>query len=483
VLIWDADEKRRNHVCDFIEEAGARTRVLTDVAELAAVARSASRGLAVVAIGQEPVAVSPYLEPVRLLKRCGWRVLAYENEVGQWPVNVKCLPLLAGAVELLDSAESAFPRKLRRRALTELRLLAGQHLQEQEIRSALERLGVVGESPDMLAIFRQVVRFSALSDLPVLITGETGTGKELLARAIYQFDPKRAGQPFLALNCGAISPALAESELFGHRRGAFTGADRNRPGLIRSAAGGVVFLDEIGELEAALQAKLLRVLQEKSILSIGEEREVPVHARFIAATNRDVEQMVADGKFRADLLHRLRVLAIHIPPLRERKTDVPLLVRHFVHKHRAIRGAAPLAVSADFLEALRQLDLPGNARQVENLVRQALVSDTGSDELGLNDLPEEVLQQLTGRAEVRGSGAEVTVSTDDLAAPEMADMVRRVLESHGWNLSGAVRECERQMFAAAMQRTHGNQAQTARLLGITARSVYNKVRKHHLTLS
>ena len=198
----------------------------------------------------------------------------------------------------------------------------------------MKRLGSVGESQAMMAVFHTVLRVSPLSDMPVLITGETGTGKELLAHAIHQLDPKRCHGPFIALNCSALSPGLAESELFGHRRGAFTGADRERKGLIRAAEGGVLFLDEIGELDDALQAKLLRVLQENRVLGIGDDQEVAVNVRIIAATNRNLDAMVQQRTFRADLFHRLNVLAIHIPPLRERPADLKPLIEHFLEKHQ-----------------------------------------------------------------------------------------------------------------------------------------------------
>jgi transcriptional regulator with GAF, ATPase, and Fis domain len=218
----------------------------------------------------------------------------------------------------------------------------------------MQQQGIVGQSQAITAVFQTLLRVSPLSDLPILITGETGTGKELLAHAIHQLDPKRCDGPFMALNCAAISPGLAESELFGHRRGAFTGADHDRKGLIRAAEGGVLLLDEIGELDDASQAKLLRVLQEHRVLGIGEEREVPISVRIIAATNRDLGEMVQQRRFRADLFHRLNVLAIHIPPLRERPTDLKPLIEHFVHKYQDLRPDSPLVLAPEFIEAVTQ---------------------------------------------------------------------------------------------------------------------------------
>jgi transcriptional regulator with PAS, ATPase and Fis domain len=226
-----------------------------------------------------------------------------------------------------------------------------------------------------------------LSDVPALITGETGTGKELLAHAVHQLDLKRCQGPFIALNCSAINPGLVESELFGHRRGPFTGADRDRKGFIRSAEGGVLFLDEIGERDDALQAKLLRVLQENRVLGVGEDREVAVSVRITAAMNRDLEAMVQLRRLRADLFHRLNIVAIRIPPLGERPADLKPLIKHFLEKYQHLRPACALSVEPEFSEALTQLQLPGNARQLENLVRWALVHKDDDTALNLRDLP------------------------------------------------------------------------------------------------
>ena len=216
-----------------------------------------------------------------------------------------------------------------------LRVESRNQEEAQEITSVMRDMGMVGSSTAMMRVFRSVIRFSALSDLPVLIAGETGTGKEGLARALHRLDPKRRGGPFVAVNCGAIAASLAESEFFGHRRGAFTGADRDRKGLIRSAEGGVLFLDEIGELEASLQAKLLRVLQENRVLGVGEDREIQVNVRVVAATNRDLDQL-GQSQFRVDLFHRLNVLSIQVPPLSERADDLAPLTQHFLEKYRSL---------------------------------------------------------------------------------------------------------------------------------------------------
>ena len=341
-------------------------------------------------------------------------------------------------------------------------------------------LGIVGRSPDMLSLFRQLVRLSALSDLSTVITGETGTGKELLARALYALDAKRRGGTFVALNCGAISPALAESELFGHRRGAFTNAHRDRKGLIRAAHKGVLFLDEISELGAPLQTKLLRVLQESRVLAVGEDQEVAIDVRVVAATNRPLERLVAEGQFRADLYHRLNVMSLNVPPLRERRADIPPLVEHFTRKHRGLNGAVCSAIQSGFLEAVCRLDLPGNARQLENLVRFALVHNDGGGPLGLRDLPPNVWTDVLSH-----DGSPVVESPGQVSAPPepldgaLTTYPARLLAANSWNLSRSLESCERSMLEAAMRESRGNQSRAARLLGITPRSVYNKLRRYH----
>src|SRR6266536_1244101 len=346
---------------------------------------------------------------------------------------------------------------------------------------------MVGNSPALFAAFDRAMRFSSVSDLPVLITGESGTGKELLARAIHRLDPKRNEGPFVPVNCAAINPGLAESDFFGQRRGSFTGAGRNRKGLIRSAEGGVLFLDEIGELEPRLQAQLLRVLQESCVLSVGEELESPVNVRFLAATNCDLERMVAEGEFRVDLFHRLCVLLVQIPPLRERPCDLPPLVHHFVRKHDPSKTGAPRKISLDFVAALRLLNLPGNARELENIVCEALLNHPGDGELDLRDLPVAVLRQLAEPSGATGApssdGATRVNDLSDFIAEQMSELARQVLAKSGWKLSRAMEVWERQFLSVALRHAQSNQTQKARLLGITARSISRKIHKYRLKAS
>ena len=434
--------------------------------------------IAVVAL-TEPGA-SSRIEAVRAFSENSVRVICYAPGIRSWPLGEQCRPLLAGAWKVLDSDAADF--------VTALRQLIVRHLEEESVRaedyarikSEMKSLGIVGESASLISVFRWVSRVSRLSDLPALIAGETGTGKELFAQAIHCLDRKRSNGPFVPVNCGAISAGLIESELFGHRRGAFTGADRERRGLIRAADSGVLFLDEVGELEPAAQTKLLRVLQERRILSVGDDRETRVDIRIIAATNRNLEEMVKEGRFRLDLYHRLNVLSVKVPPLRERKEDLRPLIDYFVSQ--ADPGRRRFAISAEFVDALSHLPLHGNAREVENLVRRVLLEKGDESELGLSDLPVEVWEQLSNQASnipERPNEQEGLTETACSGA-QLAAWLARLLDQSGWDLPRSLDYCERLLVEAALGRAGGSQSRTARLLGITPRSVYNKIRKHGL---
>jgi two-component system response regulator HydG len=470
VLICDTSGHSKAAIRTAIANCGATARWVDDVDELTtlpAQVSSACCGTAVVAIGRVASDDPTPSRLIRTFSEKGFTVIACTDGAGALPLAARCQLYLAGCVSLLDSADAAFHEELERTLARLVAQASHSGAEDEHLRTIMADVGAVGESPALLSVFRRLARISPLSDLSTLITGETGTGKELLARALYAQDAKRRHGAFVSLNCSAISPMLAESELFGHRRGAFTGADRDRKGLIRAADGGVLFLDEIAELSVQLQAKLLRVLQEGRVLAVGDEREVAVSVRIIAATNADLRAMVDAGTFRADLFHRLNVLSLHLPPLRERRADIPPLVAHFARRHGILNPGMPVTWHVEFVDALCQLDLPGNARQLENLVRWALVhNSTGRLELG--DLPPEVWEQLAHK--VPPASAAASLPPDPVG----------LLATNDWNLSRSLDSCERSIIATALRVSHGNQSRAARLLGITPRSVYNKVRRHKL---
>jgi transcriptional regulator with GAF, ATPase, and Fis domain len=430
-------------------------------------------GIALVVADGPPSFQAPVLEDVRRLKIGGFVVLCCARDANTWPLGVRCRLLISGAAEVFDSTASGFTHDLRQRLDELLAAEAGREREIGQLRQQMLRLGVVGNSPRITDAFRSIVRVSAVTDLPVLITGETGTGKELAARAVHQLDPRRRDRPFIAVNCGAISAGLAESDLFGHRRGAFTGAEHERMGLVRAARGGVLFLDEIGDLDAGLQAKLLRVLQERRVLAVGDDHEVAVDVRIVAATNRDLEEMVRLRTFRADLFHRLNVLTIRLPALRDRPEDIEPLVTHFVARCGGGRAETVFA-SREFVEALRQVDLPGNIRQLENVVRRAVVAASHGEQLRLSSLPPEFWQELAR------SGVDATEPSRIRDASTPLDPVA-ILEASAWKLDGALALCEQQLVAAALGASRGNRSRAARLLGISPRCIFNKMRKHRLS--
>ena len=432
---------------------------------------------ALVALEECPSLDSPVLDLVRTMVRKGIVVVCYADRAQTWTLAKRCNVLVAGAVNLFDSSEEKFELELTQTVVELLHWAKGRIDEQERTKREMRQVGIVGESKVMCSIFDWIKRVSVLSDLPSLITGETGTGKELIVKAIYHLDPKRSRGPFVVVNCGAIGAGVAESELFGHCRGAFTGAEHSRKGLIRAANGGVLFLDEIGDLDLALQAKLLRVLQENRVLSVGEDKEVSIDVRVLAATNRNLEEMVRQGTFRADLFHRLNILSIEVPPLRLRRADLAPLVKHFAEKHGELAFVKPVQIDAEFIEAFSRLELIGNARELENLVRRVLVNKSSAGPLLLSDLPAEVLAEI----------AQKKVENDDQASPATRDSFEdldaslpQLLRVNDGNLARTLEHCERVLIASALESSHGNRTQVAKQLGITSRSVYNKLRKYHL---
>jgi len=344
------------------------------------------------------------------------------------------------------------------RALVQKALEKGALLAENErLRAQLGRERgheLLGRSEGMRRVFELVHRI-ANARTTVLVTGESGTGKERIARAIHEASDRR-DKPLLVVNCGAIPEALMEAELFGHEKGAFTGAVSSRLGIFRDAEGGAVLLDEIGELPPALQVKLLRVLQERRVRGVGASGEVPVDVRVIAATNRNVEEDVRAGRFRQDLYYRLNVIRIEVPPLRERREDIHLLAEHFLLRCAAEQNKTIRGLSPDALRALEAYAFPGNARELENIVERAVALATGQT-IGLGDLPREV----------SGAAAQPT--------PALVG-----LPDEGCNLDDVLGEVERRLLLQALERSGGVRTQAAKLLGVTLRSLRYRLQKHAL---
>ncbi|MET0647232.1 MAG: sigma 54-interacting transcriptional regulator [Pyrinomonadaceae bacterium] len=480
-LLCERRAARLETISRVVEECGAR---LFDAGSFATAGEGLPRAGSIILVALEecPEAGTPLAGQIGAFRRGGLVVVCYGDGVRQWPLGRRCQLLLAGALDLLDSGQAEFPQELARTLTRLVSAEAHGRAEDEKIRGVMRRLGAVGQSREMLAVFRWAVRVSALSDLPALVTGETGTGKEVLVNALHRLDEKRCRGPFVALNCSAINPNLAESELFGHRRGAFTGAEAGRKGLIRSAEGGVLFLDEVGDLDLSLQAKLLRVIQERRVLGVGDDREVDVSVRVIAATNRDLGELVRQGRFREDLFHRLNTLSVHIPPLRQRTDDIGPLVEHFLDKHRHAGGdGQTLSAGTEFVEALKLMRLPGNARELEHLVARVVGDRETAEPLRLLDLPPDAWRELAvGESSAQAPEAAEADAAHPTSPEELRAQLAHVLDDNGWNLTRSLEYCERLLLESALERAEGNQTQTAKLLGITARSVYNKVRKHNL---
>ncbi len=336
-----------------------------------------------------------------------------------------------------------------------------------EVERARGVVQLIGDSPPMRQLISLTERV-ANSDATVLIFGESGTGKELLSRTIHRLGP-RADQPFVAFDCSALSPSLLEAELFGHEKGAFTGAGKARRGLFREAHGGTIFLDEIGDIAASVQNKLLRVLQEREIKPVGGDQFVKIDVRVLAATNKDLKQLVAKGQFREDLYWRLAVVPIQVPPLRERREDIPQLAAHILARRR---GAAktfannearyPTRISANALARLSAYHWPGNIREMENVLSRAAILCDG-EEIRSDDLD---LVGLGGGETDTPMGRLVVDASQGLPLKKVVD--------------AAVRELERQAISDALKHSDGSAAKAAKLLGISRASIYNKIREYRL---
>jgi len=444
ILIVEDDPVQREMLSGFLRDLGVETVEAGDGHE--ALDRLSSQPIDLVVTDLR----MPGMEGSELLRE----IKSQNPEVGV--VLVTAYGTVQGAVEALK--DGACNYLLKPLDLDEVEQVIGRCLAERQLkrenRELRQRLGEIESLPGivtaggpMAETLSKVARV-APSNVSVLLLGESGTGKELLARAIHAASP-RADGPFVAVNAAALSPTLLESELFGHERGAFTGADRSRAGRFESAKGGTLFLDEIGELPSDIQVKLLRVLQERSIERVGSNRSIPVDVRVVAATHHDLPARLQEGSFREDLYYRLAVVTIELPPLRRRRSDIPLLVDHFLDKHVGAAGGESNSFSREAMDLVVRYDFPGNVRELENLVQRCLVLARGSL-ISIDDLPASIL----------GATQTSTVETPDATLPARIEALERV----------AIDE--------ALQLESGNQTKAASRLGISERALRYKLAKY-----
>jgi nitrogen regulation protein NR(I) len=328
------------------------------------------------------------------------------------------------------------------------------------------RDAIVGNSRAMQAIYKEIGRVAA-KPVTVLIRGETGTGKELIARALYQHS-ERANEAFVAVNCAAIPETLLESELFGHERGAFTGADTRRIGRFEQAHRGTIFLDEVGEMSLSTQAKLLRVLQEKCIQRLGGRETIPLDVRVIAATHRDLEAGLAEKSFREDLYYRLKVVVIQLPPLRERIEDIPALIRYFLHRSGAELGVRNPSIQPEAVQFLQGQPWRGNVRELENLMRQAILVSRGYP-IGVELVRDLVAQPHRSALGTQSLARQISDLVAAARAGELEGIHARVME-----------EVERELFGQAIRAAEGNRAKAARWLGVSRVTMREKINRYGL---
>ena len=427
VLVVDDDESLRRVVEYNLGEEGYRVLTASDGAAGLRAFQDASIDLVVSDVRM------PDMDGLELLTR----IKTIQPEVpvimltAHGTINSAVEAMKLGAFDYLTKPFNRDQLKAAVRKALEIAALTTENRQlRQVVAERFSFASMIAGSRAMRAVTETAARV-AQGDTTVLLEGESGTGKELLAKAIHFHSPRKRG-PFVTINCGAIPEQLLESELFGHRRGSFTGAVADKKGKFEVAHGGTIFLDEIGELPSLLQVKILRVLQEREIDKVGEARSIKVDVRVIAATNRDLEKMIADASFRDDLYYRLAVVSIRVPPLRERTDDIPFLVDHFLTKHAERLGRTRPSVDKAVYSAFNLYGWPGNIRELENVIERALVLDKDGV-LALDDLPERVSTREHRVANLRMEIPDDGISLEDVER----ELIVAALEKHNWNQTRA----------------------------------------------
>jgi len=367
---------------------------------------------------------------------------------------------------LVDEVKLAITQALEKLALRRQNLA---YRRDAAARNSLDNIIGAGAAMEDL---KQTIRTVSSTNSTSLIQGESGTGKELVARAAHSCSP-RASEPFVSVNCGAFPETLLESELFGYVKGAFTGANQNKRGLFEMADGGTIFLDEISEMSTGMQVKLLRVLQERVVRPVGGTQEIAIDVRVISATNRDLDRMVGDALFREDLYYRLSVIPVRVPPLRERREDIPLLANHFLKKYSSAAGKSIRAITSGCLELLATYEWPGNVRQLENTIERAVALADG-ELLDIN-LPAE-RPKARAMAAAAGAGSNGTaVASISGGSPSVA-----TIPSDGMDMERYVADIERSLLQSALQQTNGVQTRAAEMLKLSYRSFRHLMKKYDI---
>ncbi len=471
ILVVDDDENHADVVVASLEKLGACCVVAHD--EQTALRETESRYFDVIITDLMLQKQDGGLEILKTVKQ-----QSEETEVivvtGHSSVEVAVEAMRQGAFNYLQKPlDLKQLRTITEKAAESSRLRRVNRELKQRLDEKFGFSGVIGSSPQMLAVIERLKRI-APTDATVLIQGETGTGKELFAQSVHQ-NSLRKNKPFVALNCGALSESILESELFGHVKGAFTDASSDRLGKFEYASGGTLFLDEVGDMPMPTQIKLLRVLENGEVTRVGSNNTIKVNVRLISATNRNLEEAVANGTFRQDLYHRLKVVTIRIPPLRERKTDIPVLLDYFLKQFSKRYGKTFRGVTPAARKTLFGFAWPGNVRQLRNAAESMLVVDY-DNMIDIDDLPEEVGGVLTLQESVDITSSNITSQANSENWPGPSEDGRGLHELIGKPLT----EIERLFITETLQSTGGNREETAKLLGIGERTLYRKIKEYGL---
>lgn len=440
ILVVDDDLIAAELLAEVLAKEGYRVEVTTSGSEAIRIAEKGPLDLVITDIKMPEIGGLQVVSALR--KRRPDITLIVITAFGSFQTAVEAIQ--NGAYDYISKPFKIEEMKvIVRRALEQRRLLRDNQFHLEETGAAAPFENLIGNSPKMLEIYKLVARV-ANSDVSILIQGESGTGKELVARAIHDHS-LRASKPYVAVNCGALAESLLESELFGHTKGAFTGAITQKKGLFEEANEGTCFLDEIGEISPALQTKLLRVLQEREVRPVGSSENIPINIRIVAATNKDLKLLVRSGQFREDLFYRLHVVTVTLPPLREHIEDIPLLADYFLQKHIQRAQKNVQGISKETMKALAAYDWPGNIRQLENVIERAIALTTNKILLP-SDIPDDLFQQE--------ALPEIPVSPMTLEEVKWR-YIRQVLDESG-----------------------GNQNKTAEILGIDRKTLYRLLKRY-----